>query len=344
MFNPITVSSPSRRPWPFLAWTLLVLAPAFGRAADFPLSLAITTNRTVVTMGDNVQIQAVWKNTSEDEVPTGFTDDPRYDLRIEVITERGVGAPESKAAQRRKDNPLLFRGPSHYRTDNMSPGQEQRESFDMEDFFDLSAPGVYSIQVFGSGTASLPRSNVLTVKVEAPPLPDHVANTALMLSLAEAAHPKSADSKLVSLTIDADQSAVSAGKHLTVFYEFTNRSNHTIHFPPGAAPPEFAVDARDEKGDLAPDKEPQKALRGRMSRGEEGDPELAKAKGPAGTDLKPGGIMTGAIDAARLVDLTVPGTFTIQIWRKLPKDTGGEIHSNVLLIKVNSAALAPAQQ
>jgi len=234
MHNPVTARSPLRHPWRFLAWAFVALAAASGRAAHFPLSLTIATSRTVVTSGDDIQIEAVLKNTSEDEVPIGFTDDPRYDLRVEVTTEKGLAAPESKASQRRKDN-RLFRGPSHYRADNMSPGQEQRESFEMEDFFDLSSPGAYSVRVLGAGTASLLRSNVLTITVEAAPPPGHVANTAVMLSLAEAAHPHSADSRLVSLAIDADQSAVSAGKHLAVLYEFTNRSNQTIHFSPGPA-------------------------------------------------------------------------------------------------------------
>ena len=124
----------------------------------------------------------------------------------------------------------------------------------------------------------------------------------------------------------------------------SSRTGRIRPFISRQAPPEFVVEARDEKGQLAPDKEPQLALKDRMSRGEEGDPELAKAKGPGGTDLKPGGIMTGAIDAIRFVDLTAPGTYTVQIWRKLPKVTGGEIHSNVLLVTVRPPAAAPPQQ
>lgn len=54
--------------------------------------------------------------------------------------------------------------------------------------------------------------------------------------------------------------------------------------------------------------------------------------------LKPGGSATGGLDIARYVDLTRPGIYSIQLWRRLPKQEGGaEVRSNVIVVTIKPA-------
>ena len=86
----------------------------------------------------------------------------------------------------------------------------------------------------------------------------------------------------------------------------------------------------------SPDKAPnakQKDLIAHEEPDQNVNPRLA-----AFSTLRPGGGVTGGLDVARYVDLTKPGIYSIQFWRRLPKEEGGaEIRSNVIVVTIKAA-------
>jgi hypothetical protein len=303
--------------------------PELGRAEDQVLSLSISTNRQVVTAGDDIPMQVTLKNLSEKEIPIGHSDFVPFDYDVEIVGPAGNPAPESKSALRWRNNPLS--GPVHWIIDTLAPGAERIETFDMEDFADLSAPGAYSVQLLWPRKTSTPfRSNVVVIMVESA-VPKLGPSAADILASAKALHPKPTMAPL-SLTIDTDRLAVLAGKPIGVAYELTNKSNHTIRLSPGTDD-EYAVEARDEKGVLMADRDINTTHKDRMAR-DEGNP-AAFPSPSTGWTIPPGQKVTSGIEVDRYVDLSKPGIYSIQCWRRLPKEEGsGEVRSNVIVVIV----------
>jgi len=314
-----------------VAICVVVVAQA-GWAAESPLSLNINTSRTVVTQGDYVEIKITLKNTTDREFNFGVTEDAVFDYALEVFGPDGSPTPKSKSAVRRAADPGL--GPSHSVWISFAPGQEQIENVDMEALFDLSAPGTYSIQALWSRPGLPPvRSNVIVLTVKPEPA-SNGPSAAQVLASAEAVHPRATLSPC-SLNIETDRPVVSSGRAVGVSYALTNTANRVVQFAPGTII-EYAVEVRDEDGALLPDKAPnakQKDLIAHEEPDQNANPRLA-----AFSTLRPGGRVTGGLDVARYVDLTRPGIYSIQFWRRLPKEEGGaEVRSNVIVVTIKPA-------
>jgi hypothetical protein len=315
-----------------LAALCMAALPQTGWAAEVPLSLNISTSRTVVTQGDYVEIKITLKNTSDREFNFGVTDEAVIDYALEVFGPDGSPAPRSKVALRNAANPLF--GPSHSIWISMFPGREQIENLDMEDSFDLSAPGTYSIQALWPPGSPTLRSNVIVLTVQPEP-PSNGPSASEVLASAEAVHPKATLSPC-TLKLETDRPVVSSGRGVVVLYTLTNTTNRVVQFERGTTT-EYAVEVRDESGVLLPDKAPnakQKELIAHEEPDQDIGPDLTKLK----MALKPGGSATGGLDIARYVDLTRPGIYSIQLWRRLPKQEGGaEVRSNVIVVTIKPA-------
>jgi len=135
--------------------------------------------------------------------------------------------------------------------------------------------------------------------------------------------------------IHTDKAVVPSGKPVEIWYQLTNTANRVIRSSPGTST-EYAVEARDEFGEMVPDTGLNAKRRERIER-EDADPDGPPAMAATSMVLGPGQQSLGVIDAARFVDLFKPGIYSIQLWRRLPKEAGGsEIRSNVVVVTIES--------
>jgi len=119
------------------------------------MSREISSSRSVFIEGEEVDISVTIKNTSTQALPFGHSDLARFDYALEVVRADGNSAPRSRSAQRRAID-VSSGSPPRWISGNILAGTEISEVFDMDDFFDVSAPGFYSIQALWPPRSSSP--------------------------------------------------------------------------------------------------------------------------------------------------------------------------------------------
>lgn len=296
-------------------------------AADLSLSLTMASEQKVVEAGDGIVLRAVLTNTSDSEVAFGYSGSARFDLDLRATMPDGRPAPESKSARRQAADPMS--APSSWITDSLPPGGKVSWTFDAQGLVDVSAPGTYTLQVRWPRKSPSPiLSDFLLVTVT--PAPDGGGPSAAdVLRAANALHPKPSASPF-SLTIDTNSSTIHAGQTIGIWYELANMLDRAITFAPGTMYP-YAVEVRDQIGNTVPDRNANRLEKERIATGE-GDPDLLRQHPEP---FRMVGKSTGSLDLNHFVDVSKPGIYSVQLWKKLPVEAGGgEVRSNVIAITV----------
>ena len=112
---------------------------------------------------------------------------------------------------------------------------------------------------------------------------------------------------------------------------FTTMVGRGIPIQAAGADADYVFEARDENGELVGDTEYNKLRKDLIARGEAGGRVVL---------LKPTDQLAGMIDLKPYVDLSRPGTYTIQLWRRLPEGFGeGQLRSNVVTVAIKPRAV-----
>jgi hypothetical protein len=131
--------------------------------------------------------------------------------------------------------------------------------------------------------------------------------------------------QLFSLSITAPQESVTAGSEVRVKTKLTNISNRTLTIIDAVRDCDYPVEVRDSNGKLAPKTDYAAHLKceGAVERGRN-----------IVIELKPQESREDELVIASMYDLSRPGTYLIQVFRKLPQDLGGDVKSNTFTVNV----------
>ena len=306
---------------------LLLLFTVAGSAfAADSFKLVATAGRTVVTAGDDIEIHAFLRNVSQSPLPMMYSGDPRSEFRVEVTAYNGASATTSLHARKRRADPIA--GPSANIGMDLAPGKEISVDFTVGEFFDMSAPGTYTLQVFWPRRATVEAivSEPLLLIVE-PNLEESAHPTAAKLVAAKLRHPKPSSTD-ATLSIEGESLAIPLGKPLRIYYELKNLSQQALTFPVNKLS-EYSADVRNEFDGSPVPLNTQSLRVGPNSHVSPPSTLFPPIKIPTGRRI------TSAVNLDRLVNFTSPGTYSVQLLCKLPPEAGGaEIRSNVILVKI----------
>jgi hypothetical protein len=114
-----------------------------------------------------MRVQIVLKNISTREI-SFVRLNPEYEYQITVLDENGKPVPDTALGQKLKDHATVTGGGGPLWT--LKPGDTLKDHVVVNDLYDISTPGKYSVSVerklpeeLGVGTV---KSNVITVTVE----------------------------------------------------------------------------------------------------------------------------------------------------------------------------------
>ena len=277
--------------------------------------------RLVATSPTQVRIRATLTNTSEHSVVFGRGVGASFG--VSVNTENGTSAPKTIYWKRFESSPLeASSGPLIVGT--LDPGKSVSEDIDVDLFYDMNLPGTYHIEASWNDV----RSNAIQVSV-APRLSGGVAPEAMISFNAAQAAARiitPASRWPLTLLITADEGTIHTGQGMHVQTGLANVSDRAIMIASDGAANDYAVEVRDEDGGKPRDRQinllhKQRILSGEFSTG-------ARLVSPSAT-------IVGTIDISDYVDLSRPGAYAIQLWRRLPEEFGrGEVRSNVITVTV----------
>jgi len=300
-----------------------------------PLSLTLSANRTSAAPGDYLELRFALKNISGETLDYEPSTAAVLEFRIEGTGPDGHPAPESKAVAQRRAHPI--QGPSISGL-SMEADKTVSSAAEASQFIDLSVPGTYSLKAFWPGRASTPlvESNSLLITIV--PGEDNRARFASALARAQTLHPALTASPL-AIQIETDTPTRESGHHLVVSYKLYNTTDKVVELTPGTLD-NVAVDVRREDGTTVPDLAGNRLVRAWIQKDEE------KPRKPYDFDpaIKPGGKYIGNEFIDNMADISQPGIYSVQLFRRLPVKLGGaEIRSNVIIIEVKPAAGAPGK-
>lgn len=139
-------------------------------------------------------------------------------------------------------------------------------------------------------------------------------------SVVTMASPKPASQPL-SLSISAAEHSVRIGMEVTVSAKLTNVSDYSVTFFDSNPSCDYAVEVRDEKGTPVPETTYKRQLK--CAHSVEGRNILVTLKARESRDEE--------ILVTRTHELTRPGTYFVQVFRKVPKELSKEpIKSNTI--------------
>jgi len=319
-----------------IGFALAPLTSSMLLAAAQPLSLTLSANRTSAAPGDYLELRFALKNISGETLDYEPSTAAVMEFRIEAIGPDGLPARESKAAAQRRAHPI--QGPNKSPGERMEADETVSSSAEAGAFVDLSVTGTYSLKAFWPGRASTPlvESNSLLITIVS--AEDHRSRFASVLARAEALHPAPTASPL-AIQIETDIPIREAGHHFVVSYKLYNTTNKVVDLTPGTLD-NVAVEVRREDGTLVPDLASNRRAKEQIRKDEE------KPREPYDFDpaIKPGGKYIGNAFPDVMTDISQPGIYSVQLFRRLPDKLGGaEIRSNVIVIEVKPAAAAPGK-
>jgi hypothetical protein len=291
----------------------IFLLPSLAAAQ---LSLTIATEQPTITSDEDFVVTATVSNPTGEDSFVDFGDRDS-DYAIDLRDFAGAKVPESAYSRRLKHR--VFAGSTRMVP---FPSKATRSvQIDIEKFFDVPGPGVYTVQLSITDL----RSNLLVVTVIPGSPAVAVRSSATPVSGAAVIGSSGAAKSNFSLKIDVDRSAVYVGKGIPVYAALRSAINVTIpSFSSGDS--RLGIDVRGESRQPVAESE-----RGRLRRASEArDLEIAPR-----ISLSPRGPLTGQVDIAEYVDMSAPGNYSVQLYWTVPADLGGgEIRSNMLQITI----------
>ena len=299
------------------------------QAAELPLSLTISAENTIVH-ADEVNVTASLANMTDQAILLqGGGADVNY--LLDVTDGTGKPAPESAYARRLKHSVRIV---GH--TTPLGAGKSLSITIDIAKFFDLAASATYTIQLrrslepyLGGGALASNTVTITTLPSSKPAgdqSPDSLGTTPGAPNSVPT--PSSGPAKdSFTLRIELDRATFTQGKEIPVYAFLTNTSARQITVPsPGSWDSDYGVEARDEHGIIAP-----------YTMGGRERSEQATRVGDRKPSLLtvPGHSFSGQIEIDKRVEMTVPGTYRVQLWWPVPGELGGgEIRSNVITIVI----------
>jgi hypothetical protein len=152
-----------------LAAAGLLQTHVLGRGTPFTLKLSASSED--VKAGSQVRIEIIFTNTSDQEIhlsrPPGDVPEAAYSYAFEVRDEKGELVPETRYGRPFKDGTARIRG--SWAGWTLKPGESLKEASILNQLFDLSLPGRYTVRVsheipqgFGKGSV---KSNTITITI-----------------------------------------------------------------------------------------------------------------------------------------------------------------------------------
>jgi hypothetical protein len=139
-----------------------------------------------------------------------------------------------------------------------------------------------------------------------------------------------------SIAISAPD-VISAGSEPKLSIVLKNTSDHEIMLgrsvQPGHGELHHDVEVRDDKGDLAPETEYHRKIKGRLSATPGKAPPPPNVRSDIFIPMKPGETRNDDLTISKLYDLSKPGKYTIQVSR-FDEDTKGVVKSNTITVSV----------
>lgn len=133
--------------------------------------------------------------------------------------------------------------------------------------------------------------------------------------------------------IEVDRSTVLVGKEIPIYTRLANLSGTTIYVPVTTTGLAFGLDVRDAAGRPVAETEPGRERKDNAIRAQD-TPDRFK--------MIPKFRVAGSVDLSNYLDMTSPGTYSVQLYWPVPEDFGGgEIRSNVLRITVRARNTQP---
>jgi hypothetical protein len=297
------------------AFFALAVPAAFG--ADWGLTL--TTPRSVIGVDDDLLITVTL--TVPDE--HGWSDTRPYE--IEIRDNAGKNVPDSSWGARLKmSNAISINGSVPL----LSPKGEKTRTINLSELFDIPGAGNYTVSVAQPGHA--PRTLLVSIL---PVNGDPTTPTSSKLSAggspagAPSTGPHSRD---LSLDIKADRNTSFADTEVHVSAELANRTESPIN---------VGFDGIGDGVDVAIH---------RLSGGSGSEAVSLResyarlGRRPPTNPLRGGGQVGAYINLSERFDLTQPGTYSVQLYYKVPENQGGgEIRSNVITIAVRQRRPLP---
>jgi hypothetical protein len=191
--------------------------------------------------------------------------------------------------------------------------------------FNIPGPGTYTLTVSRAGETAAPL--VITIlpvlhSEAAPELPASEAQARAAAAVASSG-PRQRD---LSLFIETDRPSVFTDASIHLHAVLSNRSADTIRVPFDSNGAAFGVDVRGPSGEQVPDSELT-----RFRKAFSADPAHALPRFP----LERGAGISAEVELSALAEMKSPGTYSVQLYLKLPENLGGgEIWSNLLFLTV----------
>jgi hypothetical protein len=296
-----------------------VQSAAPARRAKPALSLTLKAPSTVVRAGSQVPVELAVKNISRHEITlaawrgrheSGPGVENEFGTGIVVSDSRGNRVPLTKSGRVLLNEEFLFNEAGlhlpgfdlpqgEFAFLRMRPDESREEEKTVGELYDLSKPGTYTIQASLMDPIShlLVKSNTVVVTV--------IESSSLGAATSQAS--PQAIPPGVSLAISGPRRVMKAGSQVWLKVSLSNHSPENIGAPGDDSGFCATIDVYDEKGAAAPDTE-----FGRQCKQDMLTVKVTSDTGPIFV-VRPGGTWTGKVEVTKLVDISRPGKYTIQM-------------------------------
>ena len=300
---------------------------SFALSALWALSAAVLLHAAAYTVSvtapreigedDDLVITMTTANLSDD---LGWIDDR---LEIDLRDAAGKAVPDSAHIARAKRGVAVDQMIRPF-----SAHSEKIDHINLSDRFDISGPGTYTVTVSRSGITSAPVvvtilpvvHNAATLAAAEPTVSETQARAVAAIA---SSGPRQRD---LSLRIEADRVSVFAGAEIHLHAILANHSRETIQAPFETFGSVFGAEVWGPCGEIVPESELTRSRRAFYA-----DPANPTPSYP----LLGGSDMSAEVELSRLADMKLPGTYSVQLYLKLPENLGGgEIRSNLVLLTV----------
>jgi hypothetical protein len=296
------------------------------------LSLALTAPNDVLRGGSPVEVNFVVKNITDHNVE--YSCFVLIPCGLQVHDANGDEPPDAQL--HRRFRPGLARSPNispqeipmgRLGVGVLKPGEVQTNVIDVDKWYDLSRPGIYTVQVIRATKAGevWQRSNAITIQV----VPAEASRTA------PAPGPPFS---LIVRTYGKYSTVTSREPGFGLLVDTKNTSAHRITLATQKPDqeqvgPVYKIDVLDSAGASAPEKDA-----GRLAKIRDQSPpfagqEAAQRHGEEALSLKPGEEWWDAISVSQFYDLSKPGQYTIQL-RRWDDETKTWVKSNTITLTV----------
>jgi hypothetical protein len=282
-------------------------SPSAAQNAAAPFSISINATEGTVEGGSEVRVRIVLTGTAAARtviIREAQQEEENVGFAVDVRNDEGKAVPLSDFGRAFFNRRTAFHGCPEIV--GWRPGKTLTGTFVISDLFDFSHPAKYAIQVKRTDAESkaVVRSNTIIVTVIESSAPGATATQARHRAIMSAGF---------SLTIGASKNVVKVGSQIGLSVSLSNDSLGEIGGSDEGDEPDFGYtfDVQDEKGAAAPDTEFGRR-RKRDMLPQEHEPVRIISPGPLIT-VPPGGTYIDKVDVTKLVDMSRPGKYTIQV-------------------------------